>query len=80
MTRLGRAVSMGYAFIGIPLLLMVLADLGKLFTRFIKNIAKYSRKIFFAKRLKKVRHAGRRATMVPQVSVGGVGRLEGRFG
>lgn len=67
-TRLGRAVSMGYAFIGIPLLLMVLADLGKLFTRFIKNIFKYARKIFFAKRLKKVRQAGRRATIVPQVS------------
>ncbi|XP_064465832.1 potassium channel subfamily K member 16-like [Ornithodoros turicata] len=37
-TLAGRAVTVLYAFIGIPLLLMVLADLGKLFTRGIKAV------------------------------------------
>lgn len=35
-TRTGMAATILYAFVGIPLLLMVLADLGKLFTRGIK--------------------------------------------
>lgn len=37
-TYTGMAVTVLYAFIGIPLLLMVLADLGKLFTRAIKAV------------------------------------------
>ena len=70
---------MGYAFIGIPLLLMVLADLGKLFTRFIKNMFKYAHKVFYAKRLKKVRKVGRRATLMPQVSLYGFKKTQLAF-
>lgn len=66
-TRMGRIVTIIYACIGIPLLLMVLADLGKLFTRTIKHVLKKIRKILHAKKLKNVRKAGRRATIVQQV-------------
>ncbi|KAI1305787.1 Potassium channel subfamily K member 18 [Halotydeus destructor] len=76
-TKLGRAISMGYAFFGIPFLLMVLADLGKLFTRAIKLVFKYSRKVFYAKRLRNVRKAGRRATLVPQYMTGAWGAVQG---
>lgn len=68
-TRMGRAATIAYACVGIPLLLMVLADLGRLFTRMIKYGFKSLRKLFMAKKLRKVRHAGRRATLVPQVSI-----------
>lgn len=40
------AVTILYAFIGIPLLLMVLADLGKLFTRGIKWLFLSLRQLF----------------------------------
>lgn len=68
-TKVGRIVTIFYACIGIPLLLMVLADLGKLFTRGIKFVFKIFKKVFYAKRLKKMRQAGRRATLAQQVSV-----------
>ncbi|KAH9418278.1 hypothetical protein DERP_010144 [Dermatophagoides pteronyssinus] len=42
-----------YAFIGIPLLLMVLTDLGKLFTRGIKFIFKIFRRIYYTRQLQK---------------------------
>ena len=64
---MGRSVSIIYACIGIPLLLMVLADLGKLFTRIIKHVLKKIHQLLNAKKLKKVRKAGRRATIVQQV-------------
>lgn len=66
-TDAGRVASILYAFIGIPLLLMVLTDLGKLFTRAIKFVFKAGRKLYYNRQLKKVRQAGRRATIVPQV-------------
>jgi len=47
---------------------MVLADLGRLFTRSIKYVFRIIRKVFYAKKLKKMRRAGRRATLVQQVS------------
>lgn len=45
-TKPGMAVTILYAFIGIPLLLMVLADLGKLFTRGIKWLFLSLRQLF----------------------------------
>ncbi|CAG2171548.1 unnamed protein product, partial [Oppiella nova] len=54
-TDAGRVATIIYAFIGIPLLLMVLTDLGKLFTRGIKFI-------YYMKHIRKVRSVGRKAT------------------
>ncbi|KAG8200129.1 hypothetical protein JTE90_018918 [Oedothorax gibbosus] len=42
-TTAGQAITIAYAFIGIPFLLMVLADLGKLFTRWIKAVLYYTK-------------------------------------
>jgi len=68
-TDLGRGFTILYAFIGIPLLLMLLTDFGKLFTRGIKILLNLMRKIFYAKRLTKIRRVGRTVTTVPtQVS------------
>ena len=66
---MGRIATIVYACIGIPLLLMVLADLGKLFTRAVKYVLKTIRRVFYAKRLKGVRRVGRRATLAQQVSL-----------
>lgn len=60
-TDAGRVASIIYAFIGIPLLLMVLTDLGKLFTRGIKCVFKYWRKLYYNRQVTKMR----RATTVP---------------
>ncbi|CAG2121889.1 unnamed protein product, partial [Medioppia subpectinata] len=57
---------MVYAFIGIPLLLMVLADMGSIFTRGIKFVFKYIRRLYYTKSLRRVRRVGR--------SVGNMGR------
>ncbi|XP_022235679.1 TWiK family of potassium channels protein 18-like [Limulus polyphemus] len=68
-TTAGRAATIVYAFIGIPLLLMVLADLGKLFTRAIKFLFFFIRQFYYTGKCRKMRRAGRRATAVPvQVS------------
>src|SRR6218665_1220904 len=56
-TDAGRVASIIYAFIGIPLLLMVLTDLGKLFTRAIKFVFKHFRKIYYNRQVRKVRRA-----------------------
>ncbi|KAI2803988.1 hypothetical protein BLOT_008128 [Blomia tropicalis] len=56
-TDAGRVASIIYAFIGIPLLLMVLTDLGKLFTRGIKFVFKYWRKLYYNRQLRKMRRA-----------------------
>ncbi|KAF7490172.1 TWiK family of potassium channels protein 18 [Sarcoptes scabiei] len=56
-TDAGRVASIIYAFIGIPLLLMVLTDLGKLFTRGIKFVFKIFRKIYYTRQLRKMREA-----------------------
>jgi len=64
-TDAGRVATIIYAFIGIPLLLMVLTDLGKLFTRGIKFVFKYCRKIYYTRHIRKVRSVGRRATLKP---------------
>ncbi|XP_054155552.1 potassium channel subfamily K member 2-like [Oppia nitens] len=65
-TRTGQAITMVYAFVGIPLLLMVLADMGKIFTRGIKFIFKYIRRLYYNKSLRPIRRVGR--------SVGNMGR------
>ncbi|XP_076363932.1 potassium channel subfamily K member 18-like isoform X2 [Tachypleus tridentatus] len=64
-TTAGRAATIVYAFIGIPLLLMVLADLGKLFTRAIKFLFFFIRQFYYTGKCRKMRKAGRRATAVP---------------
>ncbi|KAH9406255.1 hypothetical protein TYRP_013862 [Tyrophagus putrescentiae] len=60
-TEYGRIASILYAFIGIPLLLMVLTDLGKLFTRGIKFVFKYFRKLYNVRQIRRMR----RATLAP---------------
>lgn len=59
-TDLGRGFTMIYAFIGIPLVLMVLTDLGKLFTRAIKTVFLAIRRFLYAHGLRKVKRASRR--------------------
>ncbi|KAH9424644.1 hypothetical protein DERP_013067 [Dermatophagoides pteronyssinus] len=61
-TDAGRVASIIYAFIGIPLLLMVLTDLGKLFTRGIKFIFKIFRRIYYTRQLQKMRKATKERT------------------
>lgn len=63
-TDAGRVASIIYAFIGIPLLLMVLTDLGKLFTRGIKFIFKIFRRIYYTRQLQKMRKATKERTQV----------------
>lgn len=63
-TDAGRVASIIYAFIGIPLLLMVLTDLGKLFTRGIKFVFKIFRRIYYARQLRKMRKATKERTQV----------------
>ncbi|GIX66621.1 uncharacterized protein CEXT_765381 [Caerostris extrusa] len=64
-TVAGQAITIVYAFIGIPFLLMVLADLGKLFTRWIKAAFFYVKLFCRTGKFRKARKIGRRATAVP---------------
>ncbi|XP_055926804.1 potassium channel subfamily K member 1-like [Argiope bruennichi] len=64
-TVAGQAITIVYAFIGIPFLLMVLADLGKLFTRWIKAVFFYIKLFCRTGKFRKARKIGRRATAVP---------------
>ena len=63
-TDAGRVASILYAFIGIPLLLMVLTDLGKLFTRGIKFVYKNLRKLYYNRQIAKMRRATSAPTKV----------------
>ncbi|KAL4708605.1 hypothetical protein ACJJTC_014213 [Scirpophaga incertulas] len=54
-TEYGRAATIVYAVIGIPLFLIVLADFGKLFTRIIKFFWAYIRRFYYTRSCKKVR-------------------------
>lgn len=65
-TDAGRVASIIYAFIGIPLLLMVLTDLGKLFTRGIKFVFKLFRKLYYNRQLRKMREASAKSKQVSQ--------------
>ncbi|XP_037568716.1 TWiK family of potassium channels protein 7 [Dermacentor silvarum] len=64
-TSAGRAATIAYALFGIPLLLMVLADLGKLFTRLIKLAFSTIRRFYNTKNMRSLRRASRRATKAP---------------
>ena len=54
-TTTGRAVTIVYAIIGIPLFLILLADFGKLFTRSIKFVWSFVRRLFYTGSCRKVR-------------------------
>lgn len=58
-TDVGRVVTMIYALIGIPLCLIVLADLGKVFTRIIKWFWAFVRRFYYTRKFS--RAAARRA-------------------
>ncbi|XP_040071257.2 potassium channel subfamily K member 18 [Ixodes scapularis] len=65
-TNAGRAATIAYAFFGIPLLLMVLADLGKLFTRLIKLAFVAIRRVYDNKNVRMIRKASYKATRTPR--------------
>lgn len=54
-TTTGRALTIIYAIIGIPIFLIVLADFGKLFTRGIKFLWAYVRRLYYTGSIRKVR-------------------------
>ncbi|XP_058170477.1 uncharacterized protein LOC131285636 [Anopheles ziemanni] len=54
-TTTGRALTILYAIIGIPIFLIVLADFGKLFTRGIKFVWSYVRRLYYTGSFRKVR-------------------------
>lgn len=54
-TNAGRALTMVYAVFGIPMFLILLADFGKLFTRAIKVLWRYVRRLYYTGSLRKVR-------------------------
>ncbi|XP_051860547.1 trichohyalin isoform X1 [Drosophila albomicans] len=52
---MGRILTIVYAIIGIPLFLIVLADLGKLFTRSVKFLWVYVRRIYYTRSCRRIR-------------------------
>lgn len=54
-TTAGRALTIVYAIIGIPMFLILLADFGKLFTRGIKVLWRYVRRLYYTGSLRRVR-------------------------
>ncbi|XP_030375499.1 potassium channel subfamily K member 18 isoform X2 [Scaptodrosophila lebanonensis] len=54
-TTLGRSLTIVYAIIGIPMFLIVLADLGKLFTRCVKFIWAYVRRVYYTRSCRRIR-------------------------
>lgn len=54
-TNTGRAVTIVYAIFGIPIFLILLADFGKLFTRVIKFVWAYVRRLYYTGSLRRVR-------------------------
>lgn len=54
-TKTGRAITIVYAIIGIPLFLILLADFGKLFTRCIKYVWAFVRRLYYTGSCRKVR-------------------------
>ncbi|XP_014662153.1 PREDICTED: potassium channel subfamily K member 18-like [Priapulus caudatus] len=53
----GRCFCMAYAVIGMPILLIVLTDIGKLFTRAIKYVWSFARRFYQLRAIKKLRSA-----------------------
>ncbi|XP_016947512.1 uncharacterized protein LOC108022849 isoform X2 [Drosophila biarmipes] len=54
-TDWGRALTIVYAIIGIPMFLIVLADLGKLFTRCVKFLWAYVRRLYYTRSCRRIR-------------------------
>ncbi|XP_068145675.1 TWiK family of potassium channels protein 18 isoform X2 [Drosophila tropicalis] len=54
-TDLGRSLTVIYAIIGIPMFLIVLADLGKLFTRSVKFLWAYVRRVYYTRSCRRIR-------------------------
>lgn len=54
-TNTGRAVTIIYAVFGIPIFLILLADFGKLFTRSIKFVWAFVRRLYYTGSLRRVR-------------------------
>ncbi|KAL1137957.1 hypothetical protein AAG570_009652 [Ranatra chinensis] len=57
-TTTGRALTIVYAIFGIPMFLILLADFGKMFTRGIKWIWAFVRRLYYTGSCKKVRRTG----------------------
>ncbi|KAM0730772.1 TWiK family of potassium channels protein 18 [Formica fusca] len=57
-TTAGRAITIVYAIFGIPMFLIILADFGKLFTRGIKFLWAFVRRLYYTGSCRKVRHTG----------------------
>ncbi|KAG8228260.1 hypothetical protein J437_LFUL006227 [Ladona fulva] len=57
-TNTGRAITIVYAIFGIPMFLILLADFGKLFTRGIKFLWAFVRRVYYTGSCKKVRRTG----------------------
>ncbi|XP_017051718.1 uncharacterized protein LOC108095215 isoform X2 [Drosophila ficusphila] len=54
-TEWGRSLTIVYAIIGIPMFLIVLADLGKLFTRCVKFFWLYVRRLYYTRSCRRIR-------------------------
>nr|XP_036669308.1 TWiK family of potassium channels protein 9 isoform X2 [Drosophila suzukii] len=54
-TDWGRALTIVYAIIGIPMFLIVLADLGKVFTRCVKFLWAYVRRVYYTRSCRRIR-------------------------
>ncbi|KAM7342402.1 uncharacterized protein ACRADG_009843 [Cochliomyia hominivorax] len=54
-TELGQSLTIAYAIIGIPMFLILLADFGKLFTRAIKFVWGYVRRLYYTGTCRRIR-------------------------
>lgn len=57
-TNTGRALTIVYSIIGIPLFLIALTDFGKLFTRGIKFLWSFVRRLYYTGSCRNVRKSG----------------------
>ncbi|XP_067210386.1 trichohyalin isoform X2 [Linepithema humile] len=57
-TNAGRAMTIVYAIFGIPMFLIILADFGKLFTRGMKFLWAFVRRLYYTGSCRKVRRTG----------------------
>ncbi|XP_066906173.1 TWiK family of potassium channels protein 18 isoform X2 [Halyomorpha halys] len=68
-TTTGRAVTIVYAIIGIPLFLILLADFGKMLTRGIKFVWAFVRRVYYTGSCRKVRKAAPMQEMMKGVQI-----------